>query len=133
MQLVALLGWHTQVQASVDTSPKPGGVFKLKPGIFVAEGTRCEDTPNAAVRRYDGHGIGTAHTHACKARILSRKGSRFTVLQSCVDAGTGTGRRFSERQQIQVRDALTFTQTMRGNATTYRYCPTYQLPPGLGR
>jgi hypothetical protein len=133
MLLGALLGWNMEAVASVDTSPKPGGVFKLKPGIFVAEGTRCEDAPNAALRRYDGRGIATAHTRACKARILSRKGSRFSVVQTCIDAGAGPGRRFSERQQIQVRDALSFTQTIQGAGATYRYCPAYQLPPGVGR
>ena len=40
----------TAAAASVDTSPKPGGVYHLKPGIFVEQGTvrgraQCGDPP----------------------------------------------------------------------------------------
>lgn len=31
--------------ASVDTSPKPGGVYRLKPGIYVAKGDSCRSRP----------------------------------------------------------------------------------------
>lgn len=129
--LGAALGWESPAVASVDTSPKPGGVYRLKPGIYVAHDMTCEAPPNAAIRQYDGRGIATAHTHACKAKIRGRKGNRYTVDQSCIDAGSGPGRRFVERQQVTVRDALTFSQTVRGSGTTYRYCPVYQLPAGL--
>ena len=117
--------------ASVDTSPKPGGVYRLKPGIYVAEGSTCADPANAAIRQYDGHGLSTAHTRACKAVVRSRKGARYTVDQTCIDAGAGPAPRFTERQQVVVRDALTFSQRIGGQATAYRYCPVYQLPAGL--
>jgi len=121
--------------ASVDTSPKPGGVYKLKPGIFVDKDSPCESAANASIRQYDGKGISTAHTHACKATVRSRKQGRsattFTVDQSCVDAGAGKAPRFVERQQVIVDDALTFTQIVGKSRTTYRYCPVYQLPKDL--
>lgn len=129
--LFTMLGLAASAFASVDTSPKPGGVYQLKPGIYVAQGSSCEAPANAAIRQYDGRGLGTAHSHACKASVRARKGRRFTVDQSCIDAGAGPGRREIERQQVLVRDALTFTQTIGAAATTYRYCPSYQLPPGL--
>lgn len=117
--------------ASVDRSPKPGGVYLLKPGIFVQQGVECSSAPNAAIRQYDGRGIGTAHTRACRARVLSRKGNRYTVSQSCIDAGAGPAPRTTERQTVTVADALTFTVQTRGPGTTYRYCPSNMLPADM--
>jgi hypothetical protein len=95
---------------------------------------RCQDPANAALRRYDGKGISTAHTRACVARVLSKRrsgyGYRYSVTQSCIDAGSGPGKRFTERQTIDVPDALTFSMPAKGG-TTYRYCPLDQLPPEL--
>lgn len=117
--------------ASADTSPRPGGVYRLKPGIYVAGDMGCAAPPNAAIRLYDGKGIGTAHTSACKAKVRKRRGNTYTVDQSCIDAGAGPGPRFVQRQQVVVRDALTFTQVIGRSRTTYRYCPVSDLPPGL--
>jgi hypothetical protein len=117
--------------ASVDTSPKPGGVYRLKPGIYVRKDTACASAPNAAIRQYDGRGISTPHTRACRARILSRRGDRYEVTQSCIDAGAGPAPRFVERQTVAIRDALTFTIKTRGPSVEYRYCPAYMLPAGM--
>lgn len=117
--------------ASVDRSPPPGGTYRLKPGIYVQKGVDCASPPNAAVRRYDGRGISGAHTHACRARVLSRRGKTFTVVQSCIHTGTGPGPRFTERQVVTVPDALTFTMRTRGPASTFRYCPVNMLPHDL--
>jgi hypothetical protein len=131
LTMIAGVAAATAAAASVDTSPKPGGVYRLKPGIYVRKDVACKTAPNAAVRQYDGRGISSAHTRACRARILSRTGDRFEVSQSCIDAGAGPAPRFTERQTIRIADALTFTQTMRGKGSTYRYCPAYMLPAGL--
>ncbi|MGE7204392.1 hypothetical protein ACQKJZ_01800 [Sphingomonas sp. NPDC019816] len=130
MGMAALAG-ATAATASVDTAPRPGGVYPLKPGIYVEKGVSCGTAPNVAIRQYDGRGISSAHSHACRVRILSRKGRRYDVSQSCIAAGMGPAPRFTERQMITVTDALTFTLRMRGAGTTYRYCPVHMLPPGL--
>lgn len=117
--------------ASADRTPKPGGVYRLKPGIYVAEGSECRAPANAAIRRYDGKGISTAHTRACKAKVRQRRGNRYTVAQSCIDAGAGNAPRRIQHQQVTVKDALTFTQNIAGNVTTYHYCPVRQLPRDL--
>ena len=117
--------------ASVDRSPPPGGVYRLKPGIYVQKGVDCGSPPNASLRRYDGRGISGAHTRACRARILSRRGATYTVAQSCIDAGAGPAPRTTERQVVTVPDALTFTMRTRGDATTFRYCPASMLPRDL--
>lgn len=121
----------TAALASVDRSPAPGGVYRLKPGTYVAKGSTCADPANAAILRYDGRGLAGAHSRACRARVLSRHGNRFVVEQSCIDAGAGPAPRSVERQSVSVMDALTFSQRVGGRATTYRYCPSYQLPAGL--
>ncbi|MDQ0839327.1 hypothetical protein [Sphingomonas faeni] len=117
--------------ASVDHSAKPGGVYRLKPGIYVQQGVECGSAPNAAIRQYDGRGISTAHTRACRAQVLSRKGSRYIVSQSCIDAGAGPAPRTIERQTVTVADALTFKLQTRGPGTSYRYCPSSMLPADL--
>lgn len=130
--MIALsLGMASSALASADTSPKPGGVYQLKPGIYVAKGSDCGSPPNAAIRQYDGKGLSTAHTRACKATVRSHKrgSSSYTVDQSCIDAGAAP--RVVQRQQIVVQDALTFTQVIRADRTTYQYCPVYQLPADL--
>ena len=119
------------VAASVDRSPQPGGVYRLKPGIFVKEGVPCSSAPNVAIRRYDGHGISTAHTRACRARVISRRGDRLSVSQSCISAGAGRAPRTTERQVVRVVDALTFIQATGGPEATYRYCPASMLPSGI--
>lgn len=65
------IGWSTIAVASVDRSSKPGGIYRLKPGIYVQKGVGCGTAPNAAVRSYDGRGISDAHTH-CAAPAFSR-------------------------------------------------------------
>lgn len=117
--------------ASVDRSPKPGGVYRLKPGIYVRNGVSCASAPNAAIRRYDGLGISDPHSRACRARVLTRRGDRYSVTQSCIDAGAGPAPRVSQRQTVTVPDALTFTIQTRGPGTTYRYCPASMLSADL--
>jgi len=128
---IVLLAAASSSFASVDTSPKPGGIYRLKPGIYVAQDAACESPANAQIRQYDGKGISTAHTRSCKATVRTRKRDTYTVDQSCIDAGAGPAPRFVQRQQVTVRDALTFTQAIKGDRTTYRYCPVYQLPKDL--
>lgn len=117
--------------AEVDTSPKPGGVFKLKPGVYVSQGQSCADPANAALRIYSGKGIRGSATHDCVARIVKARNNRFTVDQSCIDTPAGTGKRAIERQTITVSNALEFVLENGGHSSTYHYCPTYELPDWL--
>ena len=128
---LAMLALSGPAVASVDRSPPPGGVYRLKPGIYVRKDTDCGAAPNAAILRYDGQGLSGAHSRSCRARVLSRKGTHYEVSQSCIDAGAGPAPRTSERQNVTVADALTFTLQKRGPGATYRYCPAYLLPADL--
>ncbi|WP_380784764.1 hypothetical protein [Sphingomonas sp. R86521] len=128
---IAGLAMAGAAAASVDTSPKPGGVYKLKPGIYVQKGVSCGTAPNSAIRQYDGRGISDAHSRSCRARILSRRGEAYEVSQSCIDAGAGPAPRVVQRQVVTVPDALTFTMRTGRGASAYRYCPAYMLPAGM--
>lgn len=117
--------------AEVDTSPKPGGVLKLKPGVYVSQGQSCADPANAALRIYNGKGIRGSATHDCVARIVKARNNHFTVDQSCIDTPAGAGKRTTERQTITVRNALEFVLENGAHSSTYHYCPTYELPTWL--
>ena len=125
--------------ASVDTTPPPGGVYRLKPGFFVAEGNDCASPANAVLLRYDGKGLSGAHDRACEVTVVRKTPSRtdgrpsttYRVRQSCIDAGEGPAPRSTEVQTVTVRDALTFDLRTQRRATTFRYCPVDGLPPDL--
>src|SRR3546814_5009673 len=81
-------------------------LFRL-PGLYVQKDVAFAHAPNAAIRRYDGRAISDAHSRGCRARVLNRKGDRYTVMQSCVGAGAGAAKQVSQRQTVTVSDALT--------------------------
>ena len=119
------------VLASADNTPKPGGVFALKPGVFVAKGQDCADPANAGMRIYDGKGIHGSATHACVAKIIKKTGKRYVVDQSCIDTPAGDGPRTIARESILIQDALTFVAGEGVKATSFTYCPASQLPSWL--
>ena len=121
----------TVASASVDRTPRPGGVVPLKPGIYVAKGSTCTDPPNAAVRDYDRRGFSTPSTRACRARVVARRGSTYRIEQSCIDAGAGPAPRVVDRFAVTLENAITFRLRRAGGVVEYRYCPIYQLPAGL--
>src|SRR3546814_6546207 len=69
--------------ASVDSSPKPGGVYRLKPGLYVQKDVACAHATNAAIRRYDGRAISDAHSRGCSASVLTHTAHRQTDMQQC--------------------------------------------------
>ena len=115
----------------IEPSRDLGGVLPLKHGFFVEVSQDCGSPPNAALRRYDGQGLSGAHTRACEAKVLSRKGASYEIEQSCIDAGAGPAPRSTDRQTIVVANNLEFTQQGRGGAQHFRYCAASLLPPGL--
>jgi membrane-bound inhibitor of C-type lysozyme len=118
-------------EALIEPSRDLGGVLPLKHGIFVASDASCGDPPNAAIRRYDGQGLSGAHTRACRAKVLSKKGAAYEIEQSCLDAGAGPAPRSSERQTIVVANNLEFTLRRAAGEQTFKYCAASLLPPGV--
>src|SRR3546814_17729187 len=89
--------------ASVDSSPKPGGDYRLKPGLYVQKDVTCANAPNAAIRRYDGRTISDANSQGFRDRFLNRKGDRYKVLESCVGAGGWAWKMVSLRNNSTIR------------------------------
>lgn len=118
-------------QGFVTRPAGPVGIYPLKPGFYVADGADCKSPANAALLHYNGRGLSGAHSSACKASVRSRRGRIYTVVQSCIDSGSGPAPRSKESQQITVHDTARFTQTIAGRATSYHYCPAISLPPDL--
>ena len=130
-QALILLCMSFNVFASTDNSPHPGGVFTLKPGVYVAEGQTCHDPASAGLRQYDGKGIKGSATHSCVAKVISRENNRYTIDQSCIDTAKGPGPRTNETQTVVVINALKFQWGENKQATIYNYCPTQELPKWL--
>lgn len=131
--LIGIVG-APAAQAGAATTPKASGVYPLAPGIFVLHGTGCGDPPNAAIKLYDGKGLGTAHTSACVAHVTATKktkdGTAFAASQTCNDEGDGSGKPFTENQSVVVdKPTRFFVPDKHGDE--YDYCPVDQLPDGL--
>ena len=103
------------------------GPLPLARGTYVMRGTSCADPAFAAMRSYDGIGLGDPHSHACRLRVVARHGARYVIDNSCIGAGVGPATRATERLTLTItrRDAFAI------GATFYRYCPAAALPPEL--
>lgn len=115
----------------VEPSKDLGGALPLKHGYFVADGSTCEDPPNAALRHFDGKGLSSAHTRDCRIEVIEAKGKAYEIAQSCVDAGAGPAPRSTERATVVIENNLEFSFKRAADETHYQYCPASRLPPGL--
>ena len=89
-------------------------------GVYVLEGTPCENPANAAFRVYDGQGISGSATCDCRIEPIATDGDVHEVDQSCVS--TYNGERTSIRQTIEVRGREAFTLTSPHGASRLRLC-----------
>jgi hypothetical protein len=115
-------------------SPAPPPVsLPLTPGVYVDEAQTCADPAFAGLRTFDGRGIGSAHTRACRATIASKSGSAYVIDNSCLDAGSGPADRSSERLNVTIHDRSHFSVRTAAGAGRYRLCPVAELPAALRR
>ena len=121
--IVALLAFSTAAMAA--------GPLPLREGTYVLHGTPCADPPFAAMRSYDGIGLGDPHSHACRARIVAQRGPRFVVDNSCIGAGVGAAPRTTERLAVTVTSREAFAIGAGRTASRYEYCPARALPVSL--
>jgi SET domain-containing protein len=63
--------------------------------------------------------------------VLSKRGSTYEVDQSCIDAGSGSAPRSSERQTITIANNLEFTLRREAGTQRFKYCAASMLPPGV--
>ena len=133
MSALALLMVPARVLGSEDTTPKPGGVYRLKPGIYAPTRLPCGSAPIPTLRIYDGAAIHDASTRSCRTTVRARVRDSYSVVQSCFVNGRVPRRATMERQTIVLADALSFSVGVDGRRTSYRYCPTYMLPSNISR
>ena len=119
--LIALL---VLPSAAVAAGPLP-----LRAGVYVLHGTPCADPPFAAIRRYDGVGLGDPHSHACTTRVVAHRGALYVVDNACIDAGVGAAPRTTERLALTIGSREAFAV----GASRYDYCPVGALPVSLRR
>ncbi len=79
----------------------------------------------------DGTGLNTAYTHGCVFQVRAKKGTTYTVVQRCIDAGTGQAPFVDEEMDVSVvnEDKLLFQKGK--NTTRSTYCSPDALPPQL--
>ena len=106
--------------AAPDTIP-------LTPGVYVVEGTSCENPANAAWRVWDGEGLSGSTTRTCRAEVLSRSGNTYRLRNSCEN--TYDGSRTDETLAITVTDQVHFTT----ESVAFASCSTAQVPAALRR
>lgn len=141
---IATLGIVLAMSCAASTAPprsgSPTGVYKLSTGVYVPADVGCENPPNAEIKEYNGRGIDTAHTSRCVAHVLSSRvlkdGTAYTVSQTCNDAGDGSGKNYSETQNILVKNPTHFAilsegRTVYKDRTVYSRCPANELPADL--
>ena len=103
------------------------GPLGLRRGVYVLEGSGCEQPANAAVRIWNGKGLSGSATRDCRTSVTSRARMRFRVSNSCVN--TYDGSRTAEAQTVTVPDSDSFRQ----NGQTFRRCPSSEVPKALRR
>lgn len=116
-------GAVTSASAPAD---KPSRV-PLTPGVYVLEGTTCENPANAAWRVWDGRGLSGSNTQACRAQIMSRSGDTFTLRNSCEN--TYDGLRTDETLAMTVTDQVHFS--VKGQS--FESCSMAQVPEELSK
>ena len=122
----------TQAAETVSEEPDPpvdearsADTVPLTPGVYVLEGTSCENPANAAFRVWDGDGLSGSATRDCRGTIVSQEGNRYTIANSCEN--TYDGSRTTERLSMTVTDQVHFF--IGGNV--FESCSTAQVPDAL--
>jgi hypothetical protein len=119
--LAFIVVFGTVASAETGASP-PRRVFPLKTGMYVSTGQDCDNSANAGTRWYDGKGIRGSATHACRSKIVGRRGDAFVVDQNCIDTPSGSGPRRVERQVITIQDMQRFSLSAGADSSDYHLC-----------
>ena len=113
-------------ERNASTTAAPGTI-PLTPGVYVVEGTSCENPANAAWRVWDGQGLSGSSTRACRAEVLSRSGDTYRLRNSCQN--TYDSSRTDETLTITITDQVHFTT----EGAVFASCSTAQVPAALRR
>jgi len=106
-------------------------VLPLTKGTYVSVSETCADPSFAGLKTFDGLGLAGAHTRECRARIVEKTGSAYTVDNSCIDAGAGPAPRSTERLIVAITAPNAFVIRSGSSSERYRLCPQDDLPMAL--
>ena len=112
-------------------SPVAATVLPLTKGTYVSLSETCADPSFAGLKTFDGLGLAGAHTRECRARIVEKSGSAYTVDNSCIDAGAGPAPRSTERLIVAITAPNAFVIRSGSSSERYRLCPQDELPTAL--
>ncbi len=62
----------------------------LAHGNYVQADLACGGAPLAALRTYDGQGLGGPHDSKCVSKIIDAHGKTYKIATSCTAAGDGS-------------------------------------------
>ncbi|MEE7490549.1 hypothetical protein MOTC310_08680 [Methylobacterium oryzae] len=62
----------------------------LSHGNYVQADLACGGAPLAALRTYDGQGLGGPHDSKCVSKIIDARGKTYKIATSCAAAGDGS-------------------------------------------
>lgn len=100
----------------------------LSHGNYVQADLTCEGAPFAALRTYDGQGLGGPHDSKCVSKIINARGKTYKIATSCGAAGDGspvTPTTTSETVFVQSRGSFKISGTSAGDqaGVAYKLCP----------
>lgn len=116
---------RTPTEATATSSTTNISQVPLTPGVYVLQGTSCQNPANAAWRVWDGKGLSGSSTRACRAAILSLDDKTYTLRNSC--QSTYDGSRSDETLAMTVTDQVHFSI----NGQSFSSCSMAQAPQPL--
>ena len=93
----------------------------LEPGLYVIEGSDCQDPANTGWRVWNGKGLQGADTGDCTFEMTGLEGEVYTGRQSC---GGGAGAELS----IEVLEPGSIILTEAGETVHLTLCPDGEIP-----
>lgn len=106
-------------------------VLPLKIGIYVDASQTCADPANAGVLSFNGVGLSGAHSHDCHMMVQTHKGSAYSYVQTCIEAGVGDAPVVSQTAIINIHDDSHFALEKGTDSTAFNYCAPSTLPAGI--
>ena len=105
---------------SAVSSHADDGVLPLEKGIFVAEGTPCEEPASAYLLGYYGNTFAIGHD-SCVFANVDQQGSVIQTDLVCTNVQSDSDERTSMRTQFTIEDRTHFVLTTALNSTPTRF------------
>jgi len=97
----------------------------LHPGFYVESDVPCGEMYQAAMIQFTGTAFEEG-PELCRVVAVSHRGSVYRIAQRCQDQMSGT--RSRQKGAVAIPDRFTFLNSVKSDATRFRYCPLSSLP-----